>query len=317
MNKKTAVVLLNLGGPDSLDAVKPFLFNLFYDRAIIRLPNPFRWFIAKFISYRRTKKAKEIYSLLGGTSPILKNTEAQAELLKKKLGSGYEVFICMRYSHPMSDEVAYQIKEYDPDEVIFLPLYPQYSTTTTKSSVEDLEQALNKHGVKAKQKIIESYQANEYFIKAHASLLNSALREAFSDEVTQSNKIILFSAHGLPKKIIDAGDPYQKQVEETVAAVMSEFKEIDYKITYQSRVGPLEWLKPDTEEEIKIAAASGKTIIVVPIAFVSEHSETLVELDIEYGKIAHELGVRYFRVPTLGTEKNFIECLAQLCRSGL
>jgi ferrochelatase len=313
LESKIAVILLNLGGPNSLEAVKPFLFNLFYDKAIIRILNPFRWLLAKFISSRREKKAKDIYALLGGSSPILKNTEAQAEALKKKLGRGYEVFICMRYWHPMSEEVARKIKEYNPDEIVFLPLYPQYSTTTTGSSVEDLQKALEKHGINAKQRIIESYQTNEYFIKSHVELIEDTLSSLRKDEAIQINNIkILFSAHGLPQKIIDAGDPYQKQVEETVAAVMNSFKTIDHLITYQSRVGPLEWLKPDTEEEIIKAAKEGKIIIVVPIAFVSEHSETLVELDIEYGKIARDLGAQYFRVPALGVEKNFIECLTRL-----
>lgn len=309
-NKKIAVVLFNLGGPASLDAVQPFLFNLFYDKAIIRLPNPFRWLIAKIISTSRTKTAQGIYSEVGGASPILRETEKQAIALKRKLGDGFKVFICMRYAPPMSDEVAEQIKEYDPGEIVMLPLYPQFSTTTTGSSITDLKQALTKYKVEAEQTVMCCYKASEGFIKAHVDLISKAMAQV----VDKSNIRILFSAHGLPQKIIDAGDPYQRQVEETVGAIIKSIGQLDHKITYQSRVGPMKWLQPSTVDEIKIAAKLKKTIIVVPVAFVSEHVETLVELDIEYAEIAKSMGGEYIRVPALGTHDDFIEDLARNIR---
>ncbi len=328
--KKIAVVLLNLGGPDSLDTVRPFLFNLFYDKAIIRLPNPFRWILANIISLGRKKKAQGVYSLLGGASPILKETKAQADALKKELGDQYEVFICMRYWHPMSSEVVSKVKAYNPNEIILLPLYPQFSTTTTGSSVSDFKNTLKCAKLDIKCKVICCYPTSPGFINAHVELIRKALGDCCIHDTNShpreggdenekgmgKNKIIiLFSAHGLPQKIVDGGDPYQKQIEQTVAAVVEKLQyKCEYLITYQSRVGPLEWLKPDTEEEIKIVAREGKTIIVVPIAFVSEHVETLVELDIEYGKIATDLGARYIRVPALGVTKAFIEDLADNVR---
>lgn len=314
MIKKTAVVLFNLGGPANLDSVRPFLFNLFYDKAIIRLPNPFRWLIAKIISTLRAKTAQAIYSEVGGSSPILKETEKQAAALTKKLGNNFEVFICMRYAPPMSDEVAQKIKDYAPDEIIMLPLYPQFSTTTTGSSIADLKQALAKHKVAASQKVMCCYKTGEGFIKAHVDLIEKTI-EPLEDK---NNIRILFSAHGLPQKIIDAGDPYQKQVEETVGAIMKNLPGeviIDHKITYQSRVGPMKWLQPSTIDEIKVAAKLKKTIIVVPVAFVSEHVETLVELDIEYAEIAKNMGAKYLRVPALGTHDDFIEDLAKNVRA--
>lgn len=308
---KTAVILMNLGGPDNLNSVEPFLFNLFYDKAIIRLPNPLRWIIAKIISKSRTKIAKEIYSLIGGASPILKETEKQKEALEKVLSQSgnYKVFICMRHWHPMSKEVVENIKKYDPTHIVFLPLYPQFSTTTTASSIEDLQNAIEQAGIKSQQRTICCYYANEDFIDAHASLINDAL-----NNIDTQNLRILFSAHGLPQKVIDQGDPYQWQVTKTVLAIIQKLKKnnLDYKITYQSKVGPMKWLQPNTEDEIKNASLSQKNIMVIPIAFVSEHVETLVELDIEYAKIAKRHQVKYIRVPTLSDNKIFIKALEHI-----
>ena len=311
IDKKVAVVLLNLGGPDNLDSVENFLFNLFYDKYIITLPNPFRWIIAKIISKRRVNIAKEIYGLIGGKSPILQETELQKNTLKEKLKGvirEVEVFVCMRHWHPMSDEVSSEIKKYAPEEIIILPLYPQFSSTTTKSSVEDLKNALLKREVKSRQKVIGCYFNNGLFIEAWASLLKPALKN-----LDKNNTRVLFSAHSLPEKIIKSGDPYQWQVENTVNAVVKTIKEkLDYIITYQSKVGPIKWLEPSTESEIEKAAKDGKTIVVVPIAFVSEHVETLVELDMEYKKISDKYGAKYIRVGTLSTNEIFIDSLKEL-----
>lgn len=311
---KTAVILLNLGGPDALSNVKPFLFNLFYDKAIITLPNPFRWIIAKLISSRREKIAQDIYSRIGGSSPIIKETENQLEALKNKLdskiyGQDIKLFIAMRHWHPMSDEVALKVKEYNPDKIILLPLYPQFSTTTTGSSVTDLTAAFKKHKVNAELKNICCYFDNDDFIAAHAELILKSISKLESKDFR-----LLFSAHGLPKKTIESGDPYQWQIEQTVALVVKKLniKNLDYKITYQSRVGPLEWIGPNTKEEIKEACLEKKALVISPIAFVSEHVETLVELDIEYAEIAKKHKIEYIRVPTLGVNEKFIDALADL-----
>lgn len=313
MSGKTAIVLFNLGGPDSLDSVKPFLFNLFNDPAIIGLPAVLRTPLAQFISGKRAEKAKGIYRQIGDKSPLLEETEAQADALEKALAShgDYKTFICMRYWHPMSDEVARQLIAYQPNRIVFLPLYPQYSTTTTRSSFAHLEKKIRGQ-LRCPIRKLCCFFDNPHFISAHAAMVEKNLRGA----PRPSETLILFSAHGLPEKIIRAGDPYQWQVEETVRAVAEKLSlsPQQTRVCYQSRVGPLKWIGPSTEEEIARAGKDGKDILLVPIAFVSEHSETLVELDIEYRHLAESAGVKhYIRVPALRTEPEFIEALKHLC----
>ena len=313
-SKKTAIVLFNLGGPDSKKAVKPFLFNLFNDKYIITLPKILRYLIAWFISSKREKTAQEIYSYLGDKSPILDETRAQADFLEKSLksflGADYKVFICMRHWHPMSDEVVKDIIDYNPEEAILLPLYPQFSTTTTLSSIEDFSSKIKKKLPNILYKIICCYPKEKNFVQSHVDLIIKAQEKI----VEKDNYRILFSAHGLPKKIIESGDPYQWQVENTVRAIIDQlpFAEIDYRISYQSRVGPLEWIGPNTEDEIEKAGKEQKELIVVPVAFVSEHSETLVELDIEYKAIADKYSMNYVRVPTLSVNSYFIDSLKNM-----
>ncbi|MDO8290778.1 MAG: ferrochelatase [Parvibaculum sp.] len=317
--RKVAVVLFNLGGPDSPDAVEPFLMNLFSDSAIIRLPQPLRWLVAKLISSRRAPVAREIYAQIGGRSPILPLTEEQARALEilceiEPFHVEFRAFPVMRYWHPFADETARAVKNFAPDELILLPLYPQYSTTTTESSFKDWDRAAKVAGLHTRAKKICCYPVDEKFIAAHVALV----RDAIAQFATRDEFRILFSAHGLPKKVITSGDPYQTQVEATCAAVMAGVGggPFDWATSYQSRVGPMEWIGPATDHEIERAGADGKSLIVVPIAFVSEHSETLVELDLEYGKLAAEKGVpRYLRVPALGTHPLFIECLAGLVKA--
>lgn len=311
---KTAVILFNLGGPDDLKAVRPFLFNLFNDAAIIRVPQPFRWMLAKLISSLRAKKARGIYQQMGGKSPILEETLAQADALEKILTAKgqYKTFVCMRYWHPMSDVVAKKVKSYMPDRILLLPLYPQYSTTTTASSVRDWDKAASRAGLNLPTRLVCCYYDNHGFSAAHMQLIKDMYWKAAENEKPR----ILFSAHGLPEKIIRAGDPYQEQVEKSVENIVQilSINEIDYRICYQSRVGPMKWIGPSTEEEIIQAGKDGMAVVVVPIAFVSEHSETLVELDVEYRHLAQEHGVpAYWRVPALGCEPYFIETLAELC----
>ncbi|MFN4353904.1 ferrochelatase [Parvibaculum sp.] len=319
MKKKVAIVLLNLGGPDGPDAVQPFLFNLFNDPAIIRVPNPIRWLIAKIVSARRAPVAREIYAELGGGSPIVPLTEEQGRALEAALAGGeseYRCFIAMRYWHPFADEAAATANAWGADEVVLLPLYPQYSTTTTESSLRDWERAAAKAGLAVPARSICCYPMEEGFVAGYAALLKEAIAKAGGHEGWR----VLLSAHGLPKKVIEQGDPYQAQVEQSCRAIVEAtgIQGLDWRTTYQSRVGPLEWIGPATDDEIRQAGAEGKSLIVLPVAFVSEHSETLVELDKEYGHLAKESGVPgYIRVPALGTEPQFIQGLARLVREAM
>jgi ferrochelatase len=314
MIDKLGVVLFNLGGPDSLTAVKPFLYNLFRDKAIIGLPFGLRHMVAALISGRRAPIASEIYRQMGGRSPILPGTEIQAEALKNSLSSiahQVKIGIAMRYWHPFSDQTAREMAEWQPDKVVLLPLYPQYSTTTTGSSLKDWERAARKAGLQAPTVSLCCYPRGGGWIMAQADLLRQKLAAIGEG----ANVRVLFSAHGLPKKIIDGGDPYQKQVELGAAAIIAALgrDDIDWQVSYQSRVGPLEWIGPSTETEIRRAGSEGKALIVLPIAFVSEHSETLVELDIEYAELAEHSGVpAYARVPTVGDHPLFIGELAAM-----
>jgi ferrochelatase len=314
MSKKIAVILFNLGGPDSPAAVEPFLFNLFNDKAIITLPNPLRWFLAKLISSKRAPIARHIYALIGGKSPILEETKKQAEALEKRLGDNYKAFISMRYWHPFSDETIKNVIKYNPDEIILLPLYPQFSTSTTGSSLQDWKLQCSKYQLNTPTKTICCYPLAEKFIDLHAQLI----KKSYSQIADKSKVRILFSAHGLPQKMIDAGDPYQYQIEQNASAIVQKLsiENLDWKVCYQSKVGRLKWLEPSTETEIITAAKQGISLIIVPIAFVSEHSETLVELDIEYKKMAEENGnIQYLRVPTLSIENSFIDSLADICEN--
>ncbi len=318
MAKRIAVVMFNLGGPDSLQAVQPFLFNLFFDPAIIRLPLPLRWLLARFISKRRAPIAQEIYNHIGGKSPILDLTKEQAAALEMSLSDVGEVrcFIAMRYWHPMSLQAAEQVKEFDPEEIILLPLYPQFSTATSGSSLIEWNRAAKFVGLNKKTYGICCYPTDPGWIEAQANLIIKKMNEVQDKE----NIRLLFSAHGLPKKIVDAGDPYQYQIEQTADAVMekvsSQIK--DWAVCYQSKVGRLEWIGPSLDDEINRAAKDGVGVIIVPIAFVSEHSETLVELDIEYREMADDLNLKeYHRVGAVATEPAFIDGLAQIVRGSL
>lgn len=313
---KTAVILFNLGGPDSEEAIKPFLYNLFNDPAIIGAPGPVRRALASFISWRRTPVAKEIYAEIGGKSPILEQTEAQRAALSYALQDEgrVKVFSCMRYWHPMSEEVVELVKAYAPDHIILLPLYPQYSTTTTRSSLDDWDRSAKAAGLDVPTTRICCYSDQQSFINAHGALL----RDVYFNVAATARPRILFSAHGLPEKIIAKGDPYQWQVEQTAERIVKllMFDQLDYVVCYQSRVGPMKWIGPSTEDEIIRAGKDKVPLILVPVAFVSEHSETLVELDIEYRELAEAQGVPgYHRIPALGTQSLFIDALKELCLS--
>jgi ferrochelatase len=316
MGKPTAVVLFNLGGPDSLEAVEPFLFNLFSDPDIFKFPLGFitqKWFARK-ISRRRAPEAMIGYRAIGGKSPLLETTHAQAEALDHALATegDYEVFVCMRYWHPMADAVVTALKERGIENVILLPLYPQYSLTTTGSSYNDFQRACQR----------KQYQPNISFIRQWYD--EPGYQQAVADAIrTEANKLpdagpenieLLFSAHGLPQKIIDRGDPYEQQMCATFEGVARILGWPNTTLCYQSRVGPLKWLQPYTENTIIEKARQGaKQIMVYPIAFVSDHIETLYELGTEYAGVARANGVESYRVvPALNTDAGLINTLKKL-----
>ena len=313
---KIAIILFNLGGPDSLEAVQPFLRNLFGDPAILRVPAFIRRPLASFLARRRAPKARAIYAQIGGSSPILGQTEAQARALEAALGrdggegNEWRGYVCMRYWHPMTEAVVSSVERFKPDRIVLLPLYPQFSTATTASSFDAWSDLAR---FKIPTRIVTDYPTEPGFIAASVALVKEGLAQAGNGA-----KRVLFSAHGLPERVIKAGDPYQSQVEQTAKAIADAIGGLDWAVCYQSRVGPLKWIGPSTDDEIARAGADKVSVVLYPLSFVSEHSETLVELDIEYRHLAEKVGVpTYIRVPTVGTHPLFIAGLARLVRDAL
>lgn len=309
-SRRVAIILLNLGGPNEPQAVRPFLFNLFNDKAIIGAPQPFRYLLAQLISRSREKAARANYALMGGGSPILPETQKQADALEAEISTRvsnvtFKCFPAMRYWTPLIRDAAKAAESWGATDAVLLPLYPQFSTTTTASSL-DAWKAVSR----LPSSTICCYPVNTAFAQAHADAVLTAWRNGGSPP----NPRVLFSAHGLPQRVIDRGDPYQWQIEQTVAAVRARLpSEWSFVTCYQSRVGPLKWIGPSTESEIRRAAMSKSGLIVAPIAFVSEHIETLVELDVEYAQLARELGAPYYlRAPALGAARGFIDALVEL-----
>ena len=310
---KKAIILFNLGGPDKLESVEPFLFNLFNDPAILNLPTLLRYPLAKLIANRRAPIAKKIYEELGGSSPILRLTEEQSFNLEDSLNKNdadheYKCFIVMRCWHPRANKVIFDVKKYNPDEVILLPLYPQYSAATSGSSIKEWRDVCKKYKINYKTSTICCYPTDINFINAHS-------REILKKIKNLQNFKLIFSAHGLPEKNIKNGDPYQWQVEQSVNNIIKKLniQNLDWVLSYQSRVGPLKWIGPSTEDVIVENSKLKKHIVLVPIAFVSEHSETLVELDIEYKDLADKNGCEnYTRIPALGVNEDFIKSLSNL-----
>ena len=308
MAQKIAVVLFNLGGPDGPADVQPFLRNLFSDPAIIRSPLPVRFLVSRLISKSRAPSARENYARMGGGSPLLAETRKQANALDRELrrrGHDAKSFIAMRYWTPFAGDAVREVVAWGATKVVLLPLYPQFSTTTTASSIKSWKDAGGPPGV-----AVCCYPDAPKFIAAHARKLLAAWEAAGKPADVRA----LLSAHGLPEVVVKSGDPYQWQIERTAAALKPLLPpEWEIEICYQSRVGPLKWIGPATDAAIAAAARAGKTILVSPIAFVSEHIETLVELDIDYAHVAKENGAKgYIRAAALGVEAGFIETLADL-----
>jgi ferrochelatase len=316
--KRIAVVLFNLGGPDSLTAVRPFLFNLFADRAIIDLPAIARYPLAALISSGRNKSAQANYAVMGGASPLLGETQAQADALEVALQSQspdtlMRCFIAMRYWRPFTADTAKAVAAFAPDEIVLLPLYPQYSTTTSGSSLAEWTKTYAGPG---RSRTVCCYPTLDGVIEAHVARIRATWAAAGSPVGLR----LLFSAHGLPEQVVARGDPYASQIEALSAAVAEKLVDAfpDWQVCYQSRVGPMKWLSPSTIEAIQTAASDCRGVIITPIAFVSEHVETLVELDRDYAELAEQAGCApYLRAPALGVEAAFVDGLARVALRAL
>jgi len=309
---KIAVVLLNLGGPDSLEAVQPFLENLFNDPDIFRLP--FQKSLARFISKKRAPKVEKEYELIGGKSPINEWTEKQRLMLENKLRSSandVDVLIAMRYWKPLTQEVVTVVETGNYDKVIMLPLYPHYSISTTGSSFNEWKRFYK--GDKSKLIYVDSYQTHPLYIKAINERIDESLLR-FSVEVRKDVQLV-FSAHGTPVSYLKKGDPYSFQIKETIEAVMKlRNNSHDYHQCFQSKVGPARWLEPATDTMIEELAAKGrKHLLIIPISFVSDHVETSFELDIEYRHTADKVGIENYIVMTgLNDSQTFVNALYSL-----
>ncbi len=320
---RVGVLLLNLGGPDKIEDVRPFLYNLFSDPEIIRLPvkilqKPLAW----LISTLRAKKSQENYLEIGGGSPLRQITEEQAEALKVRLeemGQDAKVYIGMRYWYPFTEEAIAEIKQDNIEQLVILPLYPQFSISTSGSSFRVLEEMweTDTNLQNIKYTLIPSWYENPQYLGAMADLIAKEIDKSESPE----NAHVFFSAHGVPMSYVEeAGDPYQKEIEECTRLIMKTLgRNNQYTLAYQSRVGPVEWLQPYTEDALKeLGEKEIKDLVVVPISFVSEHIETLQEIDMEYREIAEEAGIHNFhRVPALNTHPGFINSLAELVTESL
>ena len=320
---RIGVLLLNLGGPDKLKDVRPFLYNLFADPEIIRLPSP--WLqapLAWLISTLRAKKSQENYKKIGGSSPLRRITESQAQALQEQLrqdGHQINVYIGMRYWHPFTEEAIAQIKQDKVEELVILPLYPQFSISTSGSSFRLLERLwkADPELQKIKYTVVPSWYNCPGYLQAMANLIGQTI-----DQVSDPSQAhVFFSAHGVPVSYVEeAGDPYQREIEDCAALIMNRLSRANsYTLAYQSRVGPVEWLQPYTDEAIEDLAENGvKELVVVPISFVSEHIETLEEIDMQYREIAEQAGIETFaRVPAPDTDPTFIKALADLAIQAL
>ena len=326
-NKTIGVILLNLGGPDSIQAVKPFLYNLFSDRQIIRLgPSFMQQPLAWLISTTRSKKTEQYYKLIGGKSPILEITTAQAKALEKLLNGlgdknskfsgamSFRVYTGMRYWRPFIEDAVLQMQKDGIKKVIALSLYPQYSIATSGSSFSKFNEVASHFQMETA--CVESWYNNTYYIDALVDVIGKGLGSFFPSSPAGNSSfndvLVLFSAHSLPQKIIAQGDPYVDQTMGTIQEITKRLN-IKWRLSYQSKSGPVKWLAPSTEDKIQELAKEGvKNILMVPISFVSDHIETLYEIDILYKNLAGALGVQMKRTESLNTHPVFIEALKDI-----
>lgn len=307
---KRAVVLLNMGGPNNLDEVEVFLNNMFNDKRIISAPKPIRMLIAKLITWSRKKEAQSSYAALGGKSPLVGYTKQLISKLEE--GIDATVHMVMRYTPPFASDTLQELKHVD--EIYAIPLYPHYSSTTTLSSMEDFEESIKKQGIKATIKRLESYYKHPDYIAATVERIRETLGTDDPNEFE-----LVFSAHGLPKKIIDKGDDYQRHIKYNVyharkALIQAGLHFHKTHLAYQSRLGPLEWIRPYLEDKLK--SLKKKKVIIYPIAFTIDNSETEYELDVEYREIAEELHFEEYRVAKAPNDHPaFVKCIKNLYES--
>lgn len=314
MGKKVAVILFNQGEPDCLDAVKPYIFNKFYDPALLTVANPFRWMMAKSIAHQSAPKARNIFRK-SRDKPLLMNDIQNKQIkldayLSELSNDEFKCFSFMRYWKPFAKEILDEVKEFLPDEIILVPLYPQYSITTTGSALIEWNRQVKKKKIEIPFRVIKDYPENDFFIDSIVDLINEKLKS-----IKLNDYRLLFSAHGIPKRTIESGDPFQSQVEKTTVAIQKKLHklELDIVTCYQRLIGPLEQQGPLIEDEIERAGSDNKNIIIVPISFISECSETLVELDIKYKEVAEKEGIKdYIRINTVQDNDQFILGLANL-----
>lgn len=311
--KKKAVILLNMGGPNNLHEVEIFLKNMFNDPNILTMKSAFlRKFVAGMITFMRAESSQEIYRSLGGKSPIVDHTQKLVAALQEKLhNENIIVDFAMRYTPPYASDILERLKGEEVSKIYLIPLYPHYSTTTTKSSLEDFEEAFHASGIDAVLVEIKHYYENVTY--------NKAIVERIMEQVRQKDLRdfdLIFSAHGLPQKIVDAGDPYQRQIQRHVEILKTMLKEEgmdfhDIHLAYQSKVGPMKWLEPSLEESLKKVRNRG--VVIYPIAFTIDNSETDFELAIEYREIAEELGFKNYLVcECVNDHPLFVEALEEI-----
>jgi protoporphyrin/coproporphyrin ferrochelatase len=307
---KRAVVLMNMGGPNNVEEVKVFLRNMFNDKYIIGAPQPIRAMIGELIIFKRLKESQENYNKLGGMSPIVGHTKRLVRRLNRELDA--DVFHEMRYTPPFASEVMQKLVDYD--EIYAIPMYPHYSSTTTKSSIEDFMKVAKKYNLDKKVKTIDSYYENKNYNKAIVERIKQTLKEGENSEDFE----LIFSAHGLTQRIVDKGDLYQKHILANVECAKKELEEQGVKfknihVAYQSRLGPMEWLRPYLED--KLAEIESK-VILYPISFTVDNSETEYELDMEYLEVAEELGLEDYRVAkTPNHHPYFMEAIKEIYES--
>jgi len=331
-DEKVGILFLNLGGPETLDEVEDFLYNLFNDEDIIRLPNPLKplqGFIARGIASRRAPNSRHAYESIGGGSPIVKLTSEQGEKLEQKLsaiGVNAKVYIGMRYWYPFTEEAVDKILEDGVNRLVILPLYPQYSISTTGSSIRLLDIIMRSSPKqwdprKIDHTVIPDWYDHPGYLATQAKLIREKL-VGFEDRADDVK--VMFSAHGVPESYVKAGDPYKEQIEKCAEMIMAEVNrdaksKFDYTLCFQSRVGPVKWLEPYTDTVLEELGASGlKNLVVVPLSFVSEHVETLEEIDQEYREVAEEAGIdNFMRVPALNSDPLFIDTLVDLTMTAI
>jgi len=312
MAKKEAVVLLNMGGPNNLEEVEMFLTNMFNDKNILTTKSSLlRKFIATMITFGRTEKAQDIYKQIGGKSPIVGHTKSLVKKLQERFGKDVIVDFAMRYTPPFASEVIKSLNEERVEKIYLIPLYPQFSTTTTKSSLEDFEEHYHSLGENAVLVEIKHFFQNSSYNQA---IIQRIKERVAGDEYRDFD--IIFSAHGLPQKIVDAGDVYQQHVEKHIEILKEMLKAQnmnfhDIHLAYQSKVGPMEWLKPSLED--KLRSVRNRGVVIFPIAFTIDNSETDFELDIEYREIAQELGFKEYRVCRCPNDSDlFVDAICEI-----